>query len=248
MVPVVLALARRMRAVAGDDAARARRPQGTRAGDGGAGGRDPTGTIGTIIDTGKTLSDLAQQQMGLTPDQERQLFDSGVTVVVSPPSVGYHFAGYYSPIDRFELGLRYAAVAGAAAPATRCCATRPTLDLERSAAESRPRRTGSAGVIVPVLEVDDFTRWTVDVPLQSAPRAATTGSGAGRSFSTRTSAPAMRLSIPGVDTPDLASFEGHTISTAAKVGNRNRIPGTSSFAVELTLAGMTGHGDVTTAL
>ena len=68
----------------------------------------PTGTIGSIIDTGKTISDIAQRDGMITPEQERQLFDSGVTVAVSPPAFGYHFAAYYVPIDRLEVGLRYA--------------------------------------------------------------------------------------------------------------------------------------------
>jgi len=33
----------------------------------------PTGTIGSIIDTGKTISDIAQRDGMITPEQERQL-------------------------------------------------------------------------------------------------------------------------------------------------------------------------------
>ena len=207
----------------------------------------PTGTIGTIIDTGKTLSDLAQQQMSLTPDQERRLFDSGVTVVVSPPSVGYHFAGYYSPIDRFELGLRYAGGGwrGGARYQLLRHETDP-FDMTIGGGFSYSSYEIPLASYIPVLEVDDFTRWTVDVPLQIGTSRSYYRVWGGPKFLYSHFSTAIRLSIPGVDTPDLASFEGHTLYYGGQVG----------FAIgykyifvafELTLAGVSGHGDVKTA-
>src|SRR3954469_367338 len=125
----------------------------------------PTGTIGTIIDTGKTLSDVAQQQMSLTPEQERQLFDSGVTVVVSPPSVGYHLAAYYSPLDRFEVGVRYAG--GGWRVGARYQLLRhetDPFDLTIGGGFSHSSYEIPLASYIPVLAVDDFTRWTVELP------------------------------------------------------------------------------------
>ena len=68
----------------------------------------PTGTISRVIDTGKTLSDVARMNMNLTPEQERQVFEAGVNVVVVPPSFGYHLAANYTVLDNWEVGLRYA--------------------------------------------------------------------------------------------------------------------------------------------
>src|SRR4029078_11473592 len=68
----------------------------------------PTGTIGRIIDTGRTLSDIAQRDGMVTAEQERQLFDWGVNVAGRPTAFGYHFAAYYVPLDRLQIGLRYA--------------------------------------------------------------------------------------------------------------------------------------------
>jgi len=57
---------------------------------------------------------------------------------------------------------------------------------------------------------------------------------------------AIKLDIPGVDTPDIASFEGSSIYYGGQVG----------FAIgykyvfvafELTLAGLSGHANVQTA-
>ena len=207
----------------------------------------PTGTISSIIDTGKTLSDVARQQMNLTPEQERQLFDSGVNVVVSPPSVGYHLAAYYSPIDRFELGLRYAGGGwrvGARYQLLRH-ETNP-FDMTIGAGISHSSYEIPLASYIPVLEVDDFTRWTVDVPLQIGTSRSYYRVWGGPKFLYSRFNTAMRLSIPGVDTPDLASFEGHTLYYGGQVGFA--IGYKHVFvAFELTMAKVSGHADVETA-
>jgi hypothetical protein len=207
----------------------------------------PTGTISTIIDTGKTLSDVARTQMSLTPDQERQLFDAGVTVAVSPLAVGYHFAGYYTPIDRFEVGIRYAGGGwrlGARYQLLRH-ETGP-FDMTIGAGVARSAYEIPLSSYIPVLEVDDFTRWTVDVPLQIGTSREYFRVWAGPKFLYSHFSTAIRLSIPGVPTPDLASFEGHTLYYGGQggfaVGYRHVF-----FAVELTLAAISGVGDVQSA-
>jgi hypothetical protein len=207
----------------------------------------PTGTIVSLIDTGKTLSDVARQNMGLTPDQERQLFDAGVTTVVSPPAVGYHFAAYYTPFDRVELGIRYAG-AGWRVGARYQLLRHETdpLDMTIGAGIARSAYEIPLASYIPVLEVDDFTRYTVDVPLQIGTSRSYYRVWGGPKFLYSHFSTAMRLSIPGVDTPDLASFEGHTLYYGGQVG----------FAIgykyvfvafELTLAGISGRGNVQTA-
>jgi hypothetical protein len=207
----------------------------------------PTGTIGTIIDTGKTLSDAASRQMSLTPQQERQLFDSGVTVVVSPPAVGYHFAAYYTPIDRFEVGVRYAGAgwrAGARYQLLRH-ETAP-FDMTVGAGVSRSAYEIPLASYIPVLEVDDFTRWTVDVPLQIGTSRQYYRVWAGPKFLYSHFSTAMRLSIPGEPMSDLASFEGHTLYYGGQVGVAVGYRYVF-FAVELTLAGLSGRANVQSA-
>jgi hypothetical protein len=205
----------------------------------------PTGTIGSIIDTGKTLSEIAKQNMSLTPEQERQLFDSGVTVVVSPPSVGYHFAGSYTLIDRLEVGLRYAGGGwrGGARYQLLRHETDP-LDMTIGAGLSYYSYEIPLASYIPILEVEDFTRWTVDVPLQIGTSRSYYRVWGGPKFLYSHFTTAIKLDLP--DTPDLASFEGHTIYYGGQIG----------FAVgykyvfvafELTLAGISGRGDVKTA-
>jgi hypothetical protein len=205
----------------------------------------PTGTIGSIIDSGKTLSDIAQSQGMVTPEQERQLFDSGVTVVVSPPSVGYHFAAYYTLIDRLELGVRYAGGGwrGGARYQLLSHETGP-LDMTIGAGLSYYSYEIPLASYIPVLEVDDFTRWTVDVPLQIGTSRKYYRVWGGPKFLYSHFSTAIRLSLPS--SPDLATFEGHTLYYGGQVGFAVGYKYVF-FAVELTLAGVSGVGDVKTA-
>jgi hypothetical protein len=208
----------------------------------------PTGTISRVIDAGKDLSNQARMQMDLTPQQEQQVFEAGVNVVVVPPSAGYHLAIAYTVLDHWELNLRYAG--GGWRLGTRYQILRHEdgpLDLTVGAGVARAAFEIPLGDYIPILEVDDFTRWTVDVaPFQI---------GTSRSWYRVWLAPrflyshfttALRLSIPGVDAPDLASFEGHTIYYGGQggvaLGYRHIF-----FGVELTLAQVTGTGTVTAA-
>jgi len=208
----------------------------------------PTGTISRVIDTGKTLSDRARMQMDLTPQDEQQVFDAGVNVVVVPPSAGYLLAAAYTPLNHWELNLRYAG--GGWRFGTRYQVLNHVdgpLDLTIGAGVARAAFEIPLADYIQILEVDDFTRWTVDVtPAQI---------GTSRSWYRVWLAPrflyshfttALRLSIPGIDTPDLASFEGHTIyyggQGGAAIGYRYVF-----FGVELTVARVTGNGTVTAA-
>ncbi|HXU06918.1 MAG TPA: hypothetical protein VN903_38460 [Polyangia bacterium] len=205
----------------------------------------PTGTIGRIIDSGRTLSDIAQANGSVTPDQERQLFDSGVTVAVSPPAVGYHFAAYYVPLDRLEVGLRYAG-GGFRAGARYQFLRHETdpLDLTLGAGIARSTYEIPLASYIPILEIEDFTRYTIDVPLQIGTSRSYYRVWGGPKFLYSHYSTAIRLSLPS--SPDLATFEGSTIYYGGQVG----------FAVgykyvfvafELTLAGLSGTAEVQTA-
>jgi hypothetical protein len=206
----------------------------------------PTGTISRVIDTGKRLSDDARTQMDLTPAQEQQLFEAGVNVVVVPPSLGYHFAAAYTVIDRLEVGVRYAG--GGWRFGARYQVLRHEdgpLDLTVGVGVARAAFEVPLSSYIPILAVEDFTRWTVDLaPLQIGTSRSWYRVWGGPKFLYSHFSTALRLSIPGIDAPDLASFEGHAIYYGGQAGFA--LGYRSIFlAFELTLANVTGRGDVT---
>lgn len=208
----------------------------------------PTGTIIKIIDTGKTLSDDVRNGMMITAAQEFQIFEAGVNVAASPPSVGYHIALAYTVLDNWEIGLRNAA--GGWRLGTRYQFLRHEtgpLDMVLGAGIARAATEIPLGDYIPVLEMDDFTRYTGDVSLQI---------GTSRSFYRVWGGPkilysrfdtAMRLSFPGVSTPDIATFSGHGIYYGGvggiAVGYRHVF-----LALELTIAELSGSADGTVVM
>jgi len=208
----------------------------------------PTGTIIKVIDTGKTISDDVRNAMMITPAQEIQIFEAGVNVAASPPSVGYHIALAYTVLDNWEIGIRNAAGGWRLGSRYQFLhhETGP-LDLTLGAGIARAATAIPLADYIPVLEIDDFTRYTGDVSLQV---------GTSRSFYRVWGGPklvyskfdtAMRLSVPGVPTPDLASFSGHGIYYGGvggiAVGYRHVF-----LALELTIFELSGSADVTAVM
>jgi hypothetical protein len=206
----------------------------------------PTGTISRVIDTGKTLSDVARTQMDLTPAQRQQVFEAGLNVVVVPPSLGQHFAAAYTVVDHLELGVRYAGGGWRFGGRYQILDHHDgPFDWTVGVGVSRAAFAIPLSSYIPILEVQEFTRWTIDLaPLQIGTSRSWYRVWAGPKFLYSQFTTAMRLSIPGNPAPDVAGFDGHTIYYGGQggfaLGYRHLF-----FAVELTLAQITGTGNVT---
>jgi len=206
----------------------------------------PTGTISRVITAGKDLSNLAEQNGSLTPEEKQRVFEAGVNVVVVPPSFGYIFAANYTVIDNLEVGIRYAG--GGWRLGTRYQILHhqtDALDLTIGAGVARAAYEIPLSSYIPILEVEDFTRYTIDLmPLQIGTSRSWFRVWAAPKFLYSHFSTAMRLSIPAVSTPDLATFSGSTIYYGGQggfaLGYRYLF-----FAFELTLAQISGKGRVT---
>src|ERR1022692_171664 len=123
----------------------------------------PTGAIVRAIDAGKTLSDAAAQG-SLTADQERQVFEAGVNVLASPPSAGPHLALAYTPVERFEIGVRYAGDGWRVGTRYQTPGqSGAPFDLPVGAGLSPSAYAFRVGDIFPTRKVDVFPRGPVDV-------------------------------------------------------------------------------------
>jgi hypothetical protein len=205
----------------------------------------PTGTISRVYDTGKALARDAEQNMAITPAQERQVFEAGVNVAVSPPTAGYLLAANYTVLNNWEVGLRYASGSWRLGSRYQLLHREDgPFDMTFGAGVARQAVEIPLSDYIPILEVDDFTRYTIDAGLLIGTSRSFFRVWFGPKFLYSHYTTAMRLSIPGVDTPDLASFEGHGIYYGGQgglaVGYRHIF-----FAVELTMAELTGTASVT---
>jgi len=125
----------------------------------------PTGTLVNAVDAGRSLAGAGQSQ-SLSAEQEGRLFDAGVTFAASPVAVVPHFALAFGILDRTEVGLRYTGDAWRLGGRYQLLAhERDPLDMVVGLGIARAATAVPVGDVLPVLSVDDFTRWTGDLSL-----------------------------------------------------------------------------------
>ncbi|HEY8926453.1 MAG TPA: hypothetical protein VIU64_18855 [Polyangia bacterium] len=210
----------------------------------------PTGTVVHAVDAGRALSSRARgcndQSCQLTPDEKGQLYGAGVSLTASPLSYSQHLAVSYGFDGRVEAGLRWAAGNWRAQGRYQLARAQDgPFDATAGLGVSYSSTGVPMGDVLPVLKVDDFSRWTVDVPLtigtsRSWCRVWTGVKLAYTRFDTK-----MHLELPSDDV-SLASFDGHGLYVLGQggvaFGYRYLF-----LAVELTLGELFGHADAAVA-
>ncbi len=125
----------------------------------------PTGTISRAIDAGYTLSDAAQTRK-LSDAEIKTIYEAGAGLALNPPSVTPHIGVAYTVIDDLEISGRYST------NALRLGGRYQFLHKERNKVDA----TGGLGLgyfllgvpggdLLQVVELSDFTRYQIDVPL-----------------------------------------------------------------------------------
>ena len=207
----------------------------------------PTGTLSRTIDTGQALAEAAARQMSLTPDEERRVFEAGVNFLAVPPAIGPQLALAYVPVDCFEVGIRNAGGGWRLGARYQLLNHEEgPFDLTVGVGVSRSTYEIPLASAIPVLDVDDFTRYTIDTPILVGTSRSWYRVWAGPRFLYSRFSTAMRLSIPGTTEVERASFDGYTIYLGGQgglaLGYRHLF-----FAVELTLVQAFGRAGVTAA-
>lgn len=206
----------------------------------------PTGTIIRAVEAGEALENAAGTRP-LTDDEKWQLFDAGVNLVVSPLSVGQHFAAAYTVIDRADLQIRYAG--GGWRLGGRYQVLRREdgpFDLVVGLGVARATNPIPVGRVLPMLQASDFTRWTVDLPVMMGTSRSWFRVWAGpKALYTRFD---TTLTLELFDnTTELAGFEGKAFYFGGQgglaVGYRYVF-----FGIEMTLGQLIGSATATTML
>ena len=129
-------------------------------------GSIPVGPLYDAYSTGKDVLQKAEAGQTLTSAEKWQGFDAGMQLLLSPPSVGYHLSLAYVPWKRLEVSLRYAGSALRLGTRYQLLerATGP-FDMSVGLGVSRFTYAVPIADYVPILKMNDFTRWQLDVPV-----------------------------------------------------------------------------------
>jgi hypothetical protein len=126
----------------------------------------PTGAVGDIIDAGKAIASAAEKRE-LTESEKQTLYKTGLSLSLNPPSAVEHIGVAYAPIDRFEIGLRYAV--NSLRLGTRYqFLTREKHGVDMSAGLGAGLFLFEFPVsdVIGIIEIEDFTRFQLDMPIQ----------------------------------------------------------------------------------
>jgi hypothetical protein len=199
------------------------------------------GAIADTVSTARGLAKNAESNQPLTSDEKVQVFDGGVRLLLNPPlSVPTtHALVSYVPVERLEVSARYAGGAwrlgGRYQVASR---EKGPCDFTVGLGVSRFTYKFPLSDTIPLLKLDDFSRWQVDMPILvgtsrdwmrvwAGPKLLLT------SFSTKLSFDYK------IDEIDLASFDGKAMYVGAQAGAAIGYRWVF-FAFELTMMEMVG--------
>jgi len=178
----------------------------------------PLGTLYDVFTTGSDALERAEKGQALTTEEKWQAFDTGMELLLSPPAFGYHLSFAYVPWRRLEVSLRYASSAFRLGTRYQLVdrATGP-FDLSLGLGVSRFTYEIPFADYVPILKLDDFTRWQLDVPLLIGMQNRWFRTWVGPRFLATFFDAAMRLDLQ-VEEPVLASMSGSAYYVGGQAG------------------------------
>ena len=176
---------------------------------------------GALYDAYRAGEDVLQKaadDQALTTQEKWQAFDAGVALLLSPPSFGYHLSLAYVPWRRLEVSLRYTGSAFRLGSRYQLVerATGP-FDMSLGLGVSRFSYDIPFADDLPLLAVDDFTRWQLDVPLLIGMQNRWFRTWGGPRFLATFFDAAMRLDLQ-VEAPVMASMSGSAYYLGGQAG------------------------------
>jgi hypothetical protein len=125
----------------------------------------PTGTIGEVVDAGEALADSAQGRE-LSESEQEQLFRAGAALALNPPSATPHVGFGYSVLDHFEINGRYSIGALRVGARYQLLEQAPDgIDLTAGLGAARYVYEFPISDQIPLVHLEDFTRWQLDFPV-----------------------------------------------------------------------------------
>lgn len=178
----------------------------------------PSGTLSSLIDGADALGDAAERRE-LTQEEQQRLLRGATSIVLNPPSLNTHLGigvGVYENIEvqgrlvsgGWRLGGRYQFL------------DQDSNSVDLSAGLGISRYTFSIGIpeIPDVLDVEDYHRWIVDIPVLVGKHGNWYRWWAGPKFLMGSFGASMTLSVPTEDTTYDFEMEGRSWYLGGQAG------------------------------
>ncbi len=125
----------------------------------------PTGTIFKVVDAGKTLAGAADDRE-LTDAERAQVIEAGMNLALTPPAPVTHVGVTYTPLQDWEVGVRYASGGWRLGMRRQLLhQAAHTVDLTVGIAVGRFAYEFPVNDVLGVLTLDDFTRYSLEIPI-----------------------------------------------------------------------------------
>jgi hypothetical protein len=117
------------------------------------------------VDAAKTLAN-ASRSRALSDPERRQLVEAGANLALDPPALVSHIGGDFVPFTDWEAGLRWSPGSWRVGARHQFLhQERHGVDLSAGVGVSRFAYEFPVSDVVDVLKLDDFERWSVDIPV-----------------------------------------------------------------------------------
>lgn len=126
----------------------------------------PTGSVGATIDAGKAAAKAAQSR-SLQAEEQQQLIDAGIVLAANPPALQQTLLIAFAPVEKTEASLRYAGGTWRAGGRYQVVEQGDGHGFDFTAGFGVGRQSASFAIsnVLDVVKLDDFVRWSFDVPL-----------------------------------------------------------------------------------
>lgn len=177
-----------------------------------------TGSVNSIVRASETLDHLASQRM-LTDEEKRAILVGGANLGLDPPAVIPHLGVAYSPIEHWELGLRFAASGWRVAVRRQLLEQRGSgVDFTIGVGFGRAIFDPPIHSVLDTLTVTDFSRWTLDFPVTVGQHGSWYRWWAGPRLLYSHTAQSMSLSLPVDDVTVAGSMAGNALYVGGYAG------------------------------
>ncbi|HEY4103885.1 MAG TPA: hypothetical protein VGM44_08340, partial [Polyangiaceae bacterium] len=176
------------------------------------------GSVNSIVRASETLDKTAAERM-LTDEEKREILTGGANLGLDPPAVIPHLGVAYSPLEHWELGLRFAASGWRASVRRQLLMQDESgVDVTIGVGFGRAIFDPPIHSVLSTLTVDDFSRWTLEFPVAIGQHGSWYRWWAGPRFLYAHTSQTMSLNVPYDNVSVTGSMNGHALYVGGYAG------------------------------